>query len=50
LFSSQLFPRNLLSQQPRTAAIKDFWEKVGLKTNVKLVEFGKYNEDLANQK
>ncbi|HCW7232878.1 TPA: ABC transporter substrate-binding protein [Staphylococcus aureus] len=34
--------------EPRTAAIKDFWEKVGLKTNVKLVEFGKYNEDLAN--
>jgi hypothetical protein len=25
--------------EPRTAAIKDFWEKVGLKTNVKLVHF-----------
>ena len=23
------------------------WEKVGLKTNVKMVEFGKYNDDLA---
>ncbi|EHR86306.1 oligopeptide ABC transporter substrate-binding protein [Staphylococcus epidermidis] len=34
--------------EPRTAAIKDFWEKVGLKTKVKLVEFGKYNDDLAN--
>ncbi|WKU13106.1 oligopeptide ABC transporter substrate-binding protein [Staphylococcus devriesei] len=33
--------------EPRTAAIKDFWEKVGLKTNMKLVEFGKYNDDLA---
>lgn len=33
--------------EPRTAAIKDFWEKVGLKTNVKMVEFGKYNDDLA---
>lgn len=34
--------------EPRTAAIKDFWEKVGLKTNVKMVEFGKYNDDLAS--
>ena len=34
--------------EPRTAAIKDFWEKVGLKTKVKLVEFGKYNDDLAD--
>lgn len=34
--------------EPRTATIKDFWEKVGLKTKVKLVEFGKYNDDLAN--
>ncbi|MDI9231018.1 oligopeptide ABC transporter substrate-binding protein [Staphylococcus caprae] len=34
--------------EPRTAAIKDFWEKVGLKTKIKLVEFGKYNDDLAN--
>ncbi|QDW84991.1 ABC transporter substrate-binding protein [Staphylococcus pasteuri] len=34
--------------EPRTAAIKDFWEKVGLKTKVKMVEFGKYNDDLAN--
>lgn len=34
--------------EPRTAAIKDFWEKVGLKTTVKMVEFGKYNEDLAS--
>ena len=33
--------------EPRTAAIKDFWEKVGLKTNMKIVEFGKYNDDLA---
>lgn len=32
----------------RIVVIKDFWEKVGLKINVKLVEFGKYNEDLVN--
>lgn len=32
--------------EPRSTAIKDFWEKVGLKTKVKMVEFGKFNEDL----
>ena len=32
--------------EPRTAALKGYWEKVGLKTKVKMVEFGKFNADL----
>ena len=32
--------------EPRTAAIKGFWENVGIKTKTDMVEFGKYNEDL----
>lgn len=32
--------------EPRTAAVKGYWEKVGLKTKVEMVEFGKYGEDL----
>ncbi|ARJ50570.1 oligopeptide ABC transporter substrate-binding protein [Staphylococcus lutrae] len=34
--------------EPRTAAIKGYWEKVGLKTKVELEEFGKYSNDLEN--
>jgi peptide/nickel transport system substrate-binding protein len=32
--------------EPRTAAIKGFWENVGIKTKTDMVEFGKYNTDL----
>ncbi|MCP6711545.1 ABC transporter substrate-binding protein, partial [Klebsiella pneumoniae] len=32
--------------EPRTAALKGYWEKVGLKTKVSMVEFSKYNADL----
>lgn len=32
--------------EPRTAALKGYWEKIGLKTKVEMVEFGKYNDDL----
>ncbi|WP_324174128.1 oligopeptide ABC transporter substrate-binding protein [Staphylococcus pseudintermedius] len=34
--------------EPRTAALKGYWEKVGLKTKVEMEEFGKYNNDLEN--
>ena len=34
--------------EPRTAAIKGYWEKVGLKTKTEMVEFGKYSNDLEN--
>ncbi|ARJ50575.1 oligopeptide ABC transporter substrate-binding protein [Staphylococcus lutrae] len=34
--------------EPRTAALKGYWEKVGLKTKVEMEEFGKYGEDLEN--
>ena len=34
--------------EPRTVAIKGYWEKVGLKTKTEMVEFGKYNNDLEN--
>ncbi|EGQ4404354.1 ABC transporter substrate-binding protein [Staphylococcus pseudintermedius] len=32
--------------EPRTAALKGYWEKVGLKTKVEMEEFGKYSSDL----
>ncbi|EGQ3233249.1 ABC transporter substrate-binding protein [Staphylococcus pseudintermedius] len=32
--------------EPRTAALKGYWEKVGLKTEVEMEEFGKYSSDL----
>ncbi|EGQ2842407.1 ABC transporter substrate-binding protein [Staphylococcus pseudintermedius] len=32
--------------EPRTAALKGYWEKVGLKTKVEMEEFGKYISDL----
>ncbi|WP_315293484.1 Oligopeptide ABC transporter, substrate-binding protein OppA [Mammaliicoccus lentus] len=32
--------------EPRTAALKGYWEKVGLKTKVQMVEFGKFGQDL----
>lgn len=34
--------------EPRSAAIKGYWEKVGLKTKVEMEEFGKYATDLEN--
>ncbi|WP_354680056.1 ABC transporter substrate-binding protein [Macrococcoides caseolyticum] len=34
--------------EPRTAALKGYWEKVGLKTKVQMVEFGKFGTDLEN--
>ncbi|MGV3041381.1 oligopeptide ABC transporter substrate-binding protein [Staphylococcus rostri] len=34
--------------EPRTAALKGYWEKVGLKTKTEMVEFGKFGEDLEN--
>lgn len=34
--------------EPRTAALKGYWEKVGLKTKVSMVEFGKFGSDLEN--
>ncbi|UEX90432.1 oligopeptide ABC transporter substrate-binding protein [Staphylococcus ratti] len=34
--------------EPRTAAIKGYWEKVGLKTKTEMVEFGKFGQDLEN--
>lgn len=34
--------------EPRTAALKGYWEKVGLKTKVEMEEFGKYGKDLEN--
>ncbi|MBH9580687.1 ABC transporter substrate-binding protein [Staphylococcus felis] len=32
--------------EPRTAAIKGYWEKIGLKTKTEMVEFGKFGADL----
>lgn len=32
--------------EPRTARLKGYWEKVGLKTKVEMEEFGKYSSDL----
>ncbi|EGQ1686632.1 ABC transporter substrate-binding protein [Staphylococcus pseudintermedius] len=32
--------------EPRTAALKGYWEKVGLKTKIEMEEFGKYSSDL----
>ncbi|UXR77388.1 MULTISPECIES: oligopeptide ABC transporter substrate-binding protein [unclassified Staphylococcus] len=32
--------------EPRTAALKGYWEKVGLKTKTEMVEFGKFSQDL----
>lgn len=32
--------------EPRSAALKGYWEKVGLKTKVEMEEFGKYSSDL----
>ena len=32
--------------EPRTAALKGYWEKVGLKTKTEMVEFGKFGDDL----
>ncbi|EJA1943477.1 ABC transporter substrate-binding protein [Staphylococcus pseudintermedius] len=32
--------------EPRTAGLKGYWEKVGLKTKVEMEEFGKYSSDL----
>ncbi|PCF48402.1 oligopeptide ABC transporter substrate-binding protein [Staphylococcus delphini] len=34
--------------EPRSAALKGYWEKVGLKTKVEMEEFGKYSSDLEN--
>ncbi|URY20042.1 ABC transporter substrate-binding protein [Staphylococcus pseudintermedius] len=34
------------TSEPRTAALKGYWEKVGLKTKVEMEEFGKYSSDL----
>ncbi|MCS4485621.1 oligopeptide ABC transporter substrate-binding protein [Staphylococcus americanisciuri] len=36
--------------EPRTAALKGYWEKIGLKTKTEMVEFGKFGEDLENAK
>ena len=32
--------------EPRSSALKGYWEKVGLKTKVEMEEFGKYSSDL----
>ncbi|UXS44787.1 oligopeptide ABC transporter substrate-binding protein [Staphylococcus delphini] len=34
--------------EPRSAALKGYWEKIGLKTKVEMEEFGKYSSDLEN--